>query len=397
MSGGSAGSGQIEYPAYLAHIPEEGDSQEGFHYGALLRMRDIVDSYLGWELYGEKTGDDLSDDISPYDGMTAYNPDTALTAVDAGVTALAALASSHSGSSLWSAAVTAADTAGGNMDMLPDVDARLASLVSAARAVLSSQMTTAKSGAATTSLAQVQIAAALNSNSDIAELISAAQDDFEAGLMPAYYRSVNRFTAGMADINAVMSSSFIMGLGQMESQLQQMIAKFSTDMKMQLFNTLSGQYLQLYANLVGVELDTLTKAIGLYTSADDTYAKNRALFITQAVNEIMTANMQGYQLHQVKHQALFEANKLRIIAKKEQTDKDMELDVLDARWPMDLLLQEGNLVANIAGAAHMIDKPVSTAQSAVSGAFSGAAIGSKFGLPGLAAGAALGAAAVFIK
>ena len=401
MAGGNAGSGVIKYPAYLSHIPEPGDSQEGFHYGALLRVRDIVDGYIGWTLEDINDPEWIADDISPYDGMAAYNPDTALSAIDTKVTALDAIVSAYNGGDLWSAAVTAADTAVGSMNSIKDVDARLTTLVTAIRSVLSTQMTNAKASAATTAISAVQAAMELTSNTTLVELIEAAQDDYEKSLMPSYYRGVNRFAGGMADINAVMSSSFVIGMAQMESQLQNQIAKFSADMKLQLLGTLSNQYLQLYASLINTDINSLVQGISLYVAADSDYAKNKAGFVIQAVNEILAANMKGYDLRQNALSATYEANKLRIVAKKEQTDKDADLDVMDARWPIELLTMEGNLIANITGAAHMIDKPTSTAQSAISGAMSMASLASTLTkVPNpyvMAGGAALGVAAALLK
>lgn len=394
MSGGSAGSGEVKYPEYLSKIPTMAEDWRGYHVQYLNHMTDEIDAYLGVV----ETGG-LADDLSPYEGENAYDPTvTELPAIDASVATFKALAAAYSGSTLWSAAVTAADAAGGNLDALPSVDTRLATLVAAMRNVISAQMTSAEAGAATVTSSAIQAALSIQSGSTVEALILAAQDDYERGLMPAFYRSVNRFTSGMADINAVMSSSFVMGLAHMESQLQHDIAKFSTDIKMQLLTTLSGQYLQVYASLIGVEVDALMKGIASYTAADVEYSRNKSYFLNQAIAEIMKSHDVGYDLRKASTSLEIDAAKTAMIAKKEQIDKDLEIDVLDAKWPMDVLLMGGNLIASITGAAHTIDKPISTAQSAISGAMSGAAIGNTIGGPrGAGIGAVLGAATAFLK
>lgn len=404
MGGGAAGSGEVVYPDYLSQYPDmDSESWRGYHAQFLIHMTSQINAYLGSDPSTSATWDDggLDDDISPYDETAAYDPTTVeLPLLSANVSTFAALAAAYSGSTLWSAAVSAADAAGGNLDAIPDVDSRLATLVSAIRSVVSTQLASAESSAATITSSAIATALSLESGTAAATLIESAQEDYERGLMPAFYRSVNRFAGGMADINAVMSSSFVMGLAHLESQLQKEIAKFSTDLKLQLLNTLSGQYLQLYANLIGVEMDSLLKGINIYAMAESDYQKNRSLFLNQAVAEIMQSERVKYDLYKASADMATDYIKTSMVAKKEQIDKDIELDVLDARWPLETLLMGGNLVASISGAAHTVRYPESTARSAVAGAAGGVALGSMLTkVPNpyvMAAGAIIGAGSAFL-
>src|SRR5690606_3676713 len=54
----------------------------------------------------------------------------------------------------------------------------------------------------------------------IDESVEEAVKAFERQNFPALMRSVGRFAAGMADINATMNSSFIIGMAMLEQQFQ---------------------------------------------------------------------------------------------------------------------------------------------------------------------------------
>jgi hypothetical protein len=90
-----------------------------------------------------------------------------------------------------------------------------------------------------------------------------------------------------------------------------------------------------------------------------------------------------------------ELNRLKIVAKKEQTDRDIELDVEDALWDIKTFQYGANLLASISGASVQQDQKPSAAASAIGGALSGAAIGAGIGsaVPGVgtAIGAGIGA------
>ncbi len=80
-----------------------------------------------------------------------------------------------------------------------------------------------------------------------------------------------------------------------------------------------------------------------------------------------------------------------MVALKEQTDRDLELDVDEALWDFDTYMYAGNLLAAPSGAT-VGRKPsqVSKGQSALSGALSGAAIGAELGTWGGPIGAVAG-------
>lgn len=156
-----------------------------------------------------------------------------------------------------------------------------------------------------------------------------------------------RFEAGMRDINAVVSSAFVIGRALIEENQDRQVAKYSADLHMKAFS------------------DDAIKVIGL------------KLEYQKAVSQMLA-----------------EAYRIKIVAKKEETDTNIKLDEEDALWDLEVFQYGANLLASIGGA---VVKPSteqsSTAQSMIGGALSGAAAGAMVGGPwGAGIGAALGAA-----
>ena len=92
---------------------------------------------------------------------------------------------------------------------------------------------------------------------------------------------------------------------------------------------------------------------------------------------------------------LIEANRMKIVALKEQTDTDLKYDEADATWDLEVFQYGCNVLASIGGgvASPKGSKQPSTSQSMIGGALSGAAAGGMIGgLPGALIGGVLGAA-----
>ena len=101
----------------------------------------------------------------------------------------------------------------------------------------------------------------------------------------------------------------------------------------------------------------------------------------------------GNRIEVMRFQA--EVNRLSIIAKKEQYEKDIEYDREDAMWDIGVITKGMTIMASPGGGVALPEKPTQGA-SAMSGALAGAAIGTNPALMaatgGLSApiGAALG-------
>ena len=167
---------------------------------------------------------------------------------------------------------------------------------------------------------------------DIAAFSNQLDDEILVKVLP-------RFRRGMQDINAVVSSAFPIGEAVIESFRDRDVAKFSSGIRLalrsksyELILSGSGQMLQLMLQRLGWE---------------ESYTK---VFI--------------------------ESQRMKIVAKKEQTDQDAKLDEEDALWDLEVFQYGSNLLASIGGGVSSPNtKQPSQAQSMIGGALSGAAAG----------------------
>jgi len=173
---------------------------------------------------------------------------------------------------------------------------------------------------------------------------------------------IPRFESGMRDINAVVSSAFVIGRGIIETGQARQVSKYSADLHMKMFSDTA-------LNLVTLKLQ--------------------------------------YQ-HIVSH-LLVETNRLKIVAKKEETDTQLDIDESAATWDLNVFQHGANLLASIGGGVlvpNEVKKPSkpSDASQAIGGALAGAATGAMIGsvVPGIGTvtgalvGAALGGGAAFL-
>ena len=189
--------------------------------------------------------------------------------------------------------------------------------------------------------------------------IDDAVDEFSLDLGDRLIAEVlPRFEAGMRDINAVVSSAFAIGRGIIEDGQTRQVAKYSADLHLKAFG------------------DDALRLIALKLE----YQK----FLSH-----MTV----------------EANRIKIVAKKEEADANLDIMESAATWDLNVFQHGANLLASIGGGVVVPDeKKKSQMSSAIGGALSGAAAGAMIGsaVPGIgtgigaAAGAVLGAASSFL-
>lgn len=244
---------------------------------------------------------------SPWTGAVAYDPDTDISDYE---TAIAAFA-----------AILAALDPEGDWDDLYD-----------------------QANASITPVAEADIAA------DVTAFSNKIDDEITTKVLP-------RFQTGMRDINAVVSSAFVIGEAVIEGFRNREVAKHSSGIRVAILS----QNQQLLITATGQMVDLFTKGV------------NWNLSYTQAV---------------------VEAKRIKIVAKKEETDMNFRLDESDALWDLEVFQYGANLLGSIGGG--VVDpntKKPSTGASMLGGAMSGAATGAIIGstVPGI--GTAVGALA----
>jgi len=160
-----------------------------------------------------------------------------------------------------------------------------------------------------------------------------------------------RFRGGMRDINAVMSSAFAIGEAYIEASSERDIGKFLADLR-----------------------------IRLKTSRDEKVLKAATDMLQHAVNK---ADFVKALVHYT-----IEGNRITIVANKEQTDTDLAIAEMDAKWDLDMSMYIGNILASISGASTVkegIAGP-SAFRSALGSGISGAGMGYMAGSAGMIGG-----------
>lgn len=165
-------------------------------------------------------------------------------------------------------------------------------------------------------------------------------------IMDAEVRNVvlPRFRRGMQDINAVSSSAFVVGQALIESSVQRDKAKYAADLRLQ-------------------------------------NHKERAAGIMAGIDEIVKLIISKIDMHRVLTQSTLEANRLAIIAFKEETDQDIHLSELDGRWDLEVWNYAGNMMASIGAASVRTGQQTSPMLSALGAGMAG--VGALIGMAGM--------------
>jgi len=218
----------------------------------------------------------------------------------------------------------------------------------------------------------------------VAALVAAYQADLEARRDASYKPA---YKVGMLNVNSVMNSSFVLGDTLITAEVAREVAKFSADLNFQNeqkkleYQNIQGQYnLGHNSNII--------KRDNVIVSHD---TANRA-FNASVADAIMAKDIAHLGLYQALSQITTDANRIKIVAKVEETEKNYKYDEQDAIWDLEMYQYGGNMLASIAGAASSTKgKEVSTGASVLGGAMSGAAAGASIGGPwGAAIGGVVG-------
>lgn len=170
-------------------------------------------------------------------------------------------------------------------------------------------------------------------------------DEYTNNILP-------EFESGMRDINAVLSSSFVLGKAYIMSMKVRDVAKHRAD------------------------LDILMRE-----------QRNKMIIASTEVylKDIFARMSWDKEVASLK----VEVDRINIVASKEEADQELAIDERDAKWDLEVFQYGANMMASIAGAAsHVTQDQPSQTQSAIGGALSGAAAGSMV-MPGW--GTAIGA------
>lgn len=186
------------------------------------------------------------------------------------------------------------------------------------------------------------------SDTRITEDVDAFANTMDADLNTRVYP---RFEAGMRDLNAVMSSAFVIGRTNLEEARGREVGKYQATLRLKAFGDDALQ-------LIGMKL----------------------------------------QYQQVVAQTITEQRRIAIVAKKEQVEDNMDFDVRDRLWDLEVYQHGMNVLGGIGGGSTPGPKGLTKGQSALGGAMAGAAVGTQV-KPGwgTAIGAVVGGVAGYLS
>lgn len=231
---------------------------------------------------------------SPYDSKTAYDPTTNLNAMSAAVTALNSRVDAIDPDGDWAAAVTAAETA---FDGVIDTDFY---------------------------------------DDQAEEFYNYMNDTLDNTIIPT-------FKGGMRDVNAVMSSAFVIGESVIRAFALRDANKYLADIK---------QKMQM------AKVDSVFKG----------------------AERIIQSQLAQVELEKAVTHYTMEVNRMTIASEKDETDGNLAIAIGQEKWAFDAYQYGANVLAAISGGtsgANTGASAPSSTQSAIAGALAGAAMGSQ--------------------
>lgn len=196
------------------------------------------------------------------------------------------------------------------------------------------------------------------------------QADIEEKTLPA-------FEAGMRDINAVMSTSFIIGEALIFAEKNRNVAKYRADLLLAAWADRNKAIMNLSTTLLDADFKTY--------AAYGTFAEMVGKFW-----------IQGVEFKRQLTDKLIDVLRMKIVAKKEEDDETLRRAIENAKWPMSMSQYPASMLGS-AGGGHAVPEGTGggpTVASVLGGVMAGASIGAMFnGETGGAWGSAIGGVA----
>ena len=312
-SSGGGSSGAVDYPDYM----------KDWH-------KDVLGS-------GALGGDDVTGVMaaalgaSPWAGAVAFDPDTDITA--------------------WEAAITGFDAILAGID--PTVD--WATLFVQAGASIAVADKTVADMAGVAGITEALITADSLAFSDNLD------DEITTKVLP-------RYEGGMRDINAVVSSAFVIGEGIIESFRTRDVAKHESGLRFNAAN--KNADIELAEGTANLEKNVKVAGINIQKDIAVTGME------IEATSQMIRIFLQNIAWEESLTKMVVESRRIKIVAKSEETQQSLEYDVADALWDLEVFKYGGNMLAAIGSASvsEGMKGPTKT-QSAVGGAMAGGAMG----------------------
>jgi hypothetical protein len=175
-------------------------------------------------------------------------------------------------------------------------------------------------------------------------------------------KALPMFEAGMRDINAVMSSSFIIGEALIFAEKNRNVAKFAADLRLANWGDRNKAVINTATALTEEDI----KMFGVYISIAEMTGK---FFI------------QGTEYKRQLTDKVVDVLRMKIVAKKEETDENLRIAVEYIKWPS-AMSQYAAAMLGSAGGGHAVSEGTGgggpSVSSVLGGVMAGASIGAMF-------------------
>ena len=227
--------------------------------------------------------------------------------------------------------------------------------------------------------------------------------EFENRQQSSHARSVARFAAGMSDINAIMSSSFVIGVGLLESEKQYQIEDYDAKVRLtqaekEFDGELQGELAYLRAvvekdmqprqlqsayDLQDQQLELDADKVEFLTGAElkKMLPQLRVQSYLQGINSMVAMLSMKTQAQDSEASKQMEYGRFKIVSETDETNRNLEIDHLDYTWNLSLYeYMERWMAAPTGAAVPQAGKPSALA-SGLAGAMTGAKVGGAIGGP----------------
>ena len=302
---------------------------------------------------------------NPYSGKLSYAPDLDINTAQADVTSFGNQVTTMAPQTDWGNFVS---TAAAQIDTIMQsyssddmfLEASQDALQETSKAFLQARNDVVNSNTFTMTAAIQQAIAMLNSG-----VIMNAVDAFRKQALRGHLRSVNRFAGGMAEIGAVNSSAFALGMAMLESDFEASVNDFASKLSLSVVD----QFVQLYSQ-------HLATFMQLYRVGADSHLnasfREHAL-IQDATKDLTSLYLASIEARKGKAVLQTELSRIKIVAKGEESEKNLDIAAKDKLWDLSLFQNAGNVLSAVSGGTVMVPQGPSRAQSAIGGALAGAA------------------------
>ena len=333
-SGSGGSSGRVDYPTYMKTAHGQWLDDDGVDV--------LTDSTAG--------AMEAALGASPWSGESAYNPATPLAAAWTAVCAYNTVVDALDESADWLGAMSTVET---------EVDANIYDDDFISNKLLEYLQDIGLA----IELAETAVDSVIDDSS-----IEADTDAFSTSMDDVVDNTMTKFRTGMRNINAVNSSAFVLGEAILFGMKGRDVAQHESASRVKLNE-------QRNTMIVGL----LDGGISL-TKAGVTYKMTRDQLIINAADRVLQALLARVEFEKAVAGLSIEAKRIHIVASREETQDQLDIDESDAKWDLEVFGYGANMLAAIGGGTAVYDQQgKSTTMSALAGAMSGAAMGASVG------------------